>query len=197
MPCHALTMLSFRAIGVLLAVWAAWCLGSAASTSWESAPNSMASVAGSASAAKFDPYADNGGTVVALAGEDFCLIAADSRLSDAYCIRSRQASRLTELCDRMCFVGSGCWADIRELAQSLTADIDRYEWENDLPMPTLALAHFLSDKLYRRRFFPYFSFCTLAGLDDEGSHQRTTGGASISRQAAYCILILRLFLAQI
>ena len=33
-------------------------------------------------AAKFDPYADNGGTVAGLCGDMYTIIAADTRLSD-------------------------------------------------------------------------------------------------------------------
>jgi 20S proteasome alpha/beta subunit len=43
---------------------------------------------------KFDPYVDNGGTVVGLACKEFCLVAADSRLSEQYFIRSRSLSRI-------------------------------------------------------------------------------------------------------
>ena len=43
---------------------------------------------------KFDPYVDNGGTVLGIAGYDFCLIASDTRLSEGYIIRSRNTSRI-------------------------------------------------------------------------------------------------------
>jgi len=42
----------------------------------------------------FQPYADNGGTVVGISGPDYCVLAADSRLSDKYMIHSRDFSRL-------------------------------------------------------------------------------------------------------
>ncbi len=48
-------------------------------------------------ARKFDPYADNGGTIVAIAGSDYCLVAADTRLSDSYTIKSRDQSRIFEV----------------------------------------------------------------------------------------------------
>lgn len=47
--------------------------------------------------AKFDPYADNGGGIVGLAGPDYCLIAADTRLSENYMIRSRLTSRIYQV----------------------------------------------------------------------------------------------------
>lgn len=41
---------------------------------------------------KFDPYVDNGKTVVGLAGKGFCILASDTRLSEQYSIRSRNTS---------------------------------------------------------------------------------------------------------
>lgn len=43
---------------------------------------------------EFDPYADNSGTTVGLAGKDYCIIAADTRLSDSYMIRSRNQTKI-------------------------------------------------------------------------------------------------------
>lgn len=43
---------------------------------------------------QFDPYADNGGTVLGICGKDFCLIAADTRLSNKYVIQSRKIPRI-------------------------------------------------------------------------------------------------------
>jgi hypothetical protein len=45
----------------------------------------------------FEPYADNGGTVVAIAGSDYYLIAADTRLCDGYTIRSRNTPRIFQV----------------------------------------------------------------------------------------------------
>ena len=47
---------------------------------------------------EFDPYVDNGGTVVAIAGKDYCIIAADTRLSEGYIIRSRNTTRIFQVC---------------------------------------------------------------------------------------------------
>jgi 20S proteasome subunit beta 6 len=47
--------------------------------------------------AKFDPYAENGGTVVGYAGRDFVILAADTRLSDQYLIKARSIERIFEV----------------------------------------------------------------------------------------------------
>jgi hypothetical protein len=62
-----------------------------------------------------DMVEDNGGTVVAVAGPDYCIVAADTRLSSDYRIRTRNVSRLIEI-SPCTFVGmAGSWADVTTL----------------------------------------------------------------------------------
>ena len=70
---------------------------------------------------KFNPYSDNGGTVVCIAGKDYCVIAADTRLSDQYMIRSRKVSRIFSIEDGVVLTGSGCWSDLVALSKDLQA----------------------------------------------------------------------------
>ncbi|KAJ8974158.1 hypothetical protein NQ317_005806 [Molorchus minor] len=46
---------------------------------------------------QFSPYADNGGSVVAIAGEDFVVIGADTRLSAGFSIYTRNQNKLFQL----------------------------------------------------------------------------------------------------
>jgi hypothetical protein len=45
----------------------------------------------------FDPYAENGGTILAISGADFCIIAGDTRQSEGYDIQTRYAPRVFKL----------------------------------------------------------------------------------------------------
>jgi 20S proteasome subunit beta 6 len=47
---------------------------------------------------RFDPYQDNGGSILAIAGADFTVIAGDTRQSLDYNIQTRYARKVWQLC---------------------------------------------------------------------------------------------------
>jgi hypothetical protein len=46
---------------------------------------------------QFNPYAENGGTILAIAGADFAVIAGDTRQSEGYSIQTRYAPKVFRL----------------------------------------------------------------------------------------------------
>jgi hypothetical protein len=46
---------------------------------------------------RFNPYSENGGTILAIAGEDFSVIAGDTRQSEGYNIQTRFAPKVFRL----------------------------------------------------------------------------------------------------
>lgn len=48
--------------------------------------------------ASFNPYADNGGTILAIAGLDFAVVAGDTRQTEGYSIQTRYAPKVFRLC---------------------------------------------------------------------------------------------------
>jgi hypothetical protein len=46
---------------------------------------------------QFNPYTDNGGTILAIAGADFSVIAGDTRQSEGYNIQTRYAPKVFRL----------------------------------------------------------------------------------------------------
>nr|QBH72803.1 proteasome subunit beta type [Carausius morosus] len=119
-------------------------------------------------AASFNPYAENGGSIVAIAGDDYAVIASDTRLSAGFSVYTREQSKLFKLSDMTVLGATGCWCDTLTLTRILEARMHMYLHEHQKCMSTAAVAQMLSTMLYYKRFFPYYVANILAGLDDEG-----------------------------
>jgi len=116
----------------------------------------------------FSPYVNNGGTTLGVAGKDFCVIAADTRLSDGFSILSRTTPKILQLTDKCVLASSGMKADIETLHKNLLARLEMYKHQIGKSMSTPAIAQMLSNTLYYKRFFPYYTFNVLGGIDDKG-----------------------------
>ncbi|KAI9593647.1 nucleophile aminohydrolase [Syncephalis fuscata] len=129
---------------------------------------------------RFDPYADNGGTILAVAGADFCVVAGDTRQSEGYSINSRYAPKVFKMQvvnsnnsnntsnNSSILANSGFHADGLMLAKQLNQRIEWYHHAHEKEMSTKAFAQMLSSTLYGKRFFPYYTFCIVGGLDADG-----------------------------
>ncbi|TXG62703.1 hypothetical protein EZV62_009697 [Acer yangbiense] len=166
-------------------------------------------------AANWSPYDNNGGSCVAIAGIDYCVIAADTRMSTGYSILTREYSKICKLADKSLMASSGFQADVKALQKFLAArhlvgsclfyfklfddvivvgnnlgkslpiinigtdaihislysvflEKQIYQHQHNKQMSCPAMAQLLSNTLYYKRFFPYYSFNVLGGLDTEG-----------------------------
>lgn len=118
--------------------------------------------------ARFNPYSDNGGSVLAIGGDDFCVIGADTRLSSGFQINTRNQEKLFQLSGTTILGCAGCWCDTLSLTRVLSARMQMYKHEHLKDISTPAAAQMLSTILYYKRFFPYYISNVLAGLDEEG-----------------------------
>lgn len=118
--------------------------------------------------AQFNPYSYNGGTVLAVAGENFSVIASDTRLSEGFSIHTRDNPKTYKLTDTTVLGACGFHGDVLTLTKVLDARLKIYEQDHHKKMTTSAVAAMLSTMLYHRRFFPYYVYNIVAGLDDEG-----------------------------
>ncbi|XP_055608274.1 proteasome subunit beta type-1 [Uranotaenia lowii] len=117
---------------------------------------------------QFYPYESNGGSVVAIAGDDFAVIGADTRLSVGYSILTRQQNKLFRMSERTVLASTGCWCDTLALTSLVKVRMQMYKDQHQKNMSTPAVAQMLSILMYNRRFFPYYVSNVLAGLDEEG-----------------------------
>jgi len=117
----------------------------------------------------FSPYTDNGGSIVAIGGPGFAIIASDTRLTSGFAIYTRDQGKLHSLTNSAVLGASGCWCDVLSLTRLIQARMKLYKHEHQKDMRPGALAQMLSTMLYGRRFFPYYVSNVIAGLDEQGN----------------------------
>ncbi|CDO63061.1 proteasome subunit beta type-1, putative [Plasmodium reichenowi] len=112
------------------------------------------------------PYIDNGGTVIGLTGKDYVILAADTRLSLSYSIYTRFCPKISKLTDKCIIGSSGMQSDIKTLHSLLQKKIQLFVLEHSHYPDIHVIARLLCVILYSRRFFPYYAFNILAGVDE-------------------------------
>merc|ERR1719359_2486617 len=117
---------------------------------------------------RWSPYQDNGGTCLGVAGESYAVMVADTRLSSGYRIHTRDCSKATQLTDKCVIASCGMKSDAITLHRHLKARIVMYEHKHRRQPSVVAIAQMLSTMLYYKRFFPYYTFNVLVGIDDDG-----------------------------
>ncbi|OMJ86105.1 hypothetical protein SteCoe_12463 [Stentor coeruleus] len=117
---------------------------------------------------RFNPYNDNGGTVVAVAQGSRVVIGGDTRISNGYNILSRNYNKVTQLTSTTFIATSGQVTDAQALHKLLLAKVALYKHQHGNEPSLRALSKLLCVTLYSRRFFPYYTFNLLCGVDDDG-----------------------------
>lgn len=117
---------------------------------------------------RFSPYTDNGGTCLAVGGKDYAVLVADTRMSQGYSIHTRNGSKISQLTKTCAIASCGMQADAVTLHRVLKIRIRMFEHNHGKEPSTTAIAQMLSTILYYKRFFPYYTFNVIAGVDSEG-----------------------------
>lgn len=106
---------------------------------------------------RFSPYQENHGSVVAIAGKDFAVIASDTRLTgNGYTILTRDQPKLFNLSQSTVLGSTGCWCDVLTFSKLVEARMKIYKNTHGRTMNTPATAQMVSTMLYSKRFFPYY-----------------------------------------
>ncbi|BGP43646.1 Proteasome subunit beta type-6 [Rhodotorula kratochvilovae] len=118
---------------------------------------------------QFNPYADNGGSILAISSSKFAVIAGDTRQSSGYSIETRTARRVFQLTPDAAIAVQGFMGDAMAFVKRLK---QRLEWyghtHNEVPS-LKSIARLVQTMLYGKRFFPYYSYVILAGIDRDGT----------------------------
>jgi len=116
----------------------------------------------------FQPYVNNGGDIVAIAGQDYVAIACDTRLKKGYEIMSRDQSKLFKINDRVILGSGGCWCDVVTFSRILEMRAKMYRYDHNQELSCQSAAQLVQTMLYNRRFFPYYVNNVVAGIDENG-----------------------------
>lgn len=95
-------------------------------------------------------------------------MASDTRLGLGYSIPSRKVSRILKMTDKVVLASSGMQADMMTLHKTLRMRLVKYQQNHQKDMSLTAASQMLSNMLYTRRFFPYYTFNVLGGIDEKG-----------------------------
>ncbi|KAJ3486727.1 hypothetical protein NLI96_g4014 [Meripilus lineatus] len=118
----------------------------------------------------FNPYTENGGTILAIAGADFSVIAGDTRQSEGYSIQTRYAPKVFRLTDRAVLAVNGFAADGNMFVKKVKQRLEWYRHAHAKDMPLRAIARLIQTMLYAQRFFPYYVYNILGGIEEDGKY---------------------------
>ncbi|KAJ7659853.1 20S proteasome subunit [Mycena rosella] len=118
---------------------------------------------------QFNPYSENGGTILAIAGASFSVIAGDTRQTEGYNIQTRYAPKVFRLTDKAVLATNGFAADGNMFVKKVRQRLEWYRHAHAKDMSLQAIAHLIQTMLYQRRFFPFYVYNILGGIEDDGS----------------------------
>ncbi|GAA6013410.1 hypothetical protein JCM10207_008834 [Rhodosporidiobolus poonsookiae] len=118
---------------------------------------------------QFSPYADNGGSILAISSSKFAVIAGDTRQSSGYNIETRTARRVFQLTPDSAIAVQGFMGDATNLVKRLKQRLEWYHHTHNEVPSLKSIARLVQTMLYGKRFFPYYTYVILAGIDRDGT----------------------------
>ncbi|KAG4300973.1 hypothetical protein PCK1_002672 [Pneumocystis canis] len=117
---------------------------------------------------EFNVYDDNGGLLMAISGENYVILAGDTRQVRGYTIQSRYQPRIYDMGDNLMVSACGFSGDCNDVIHVLRKRIMFYHNKYHRKLSVQSAARLMHVILYGRRFFPYYSYIVMAGLDKNG-----------------------------
>mmetsp|Transcript_19373 Transcript_19373/g.30280 ORF Transcript_19373/g.30280 Transcript_19373/m.30280 type:complete len:252 (-) Transcript_19373:3661-4416(-) len=115
----------------------------------------------------FNPYQDNSGTIISISLGDYLIVASDTRFTMGYSIPDRSLNRIIKISDQIVLATAGMQSDIIALQDTIKERVELEFIGANINYTVEYCANFLSTILYSRRFFPYYTFNLLSGLNSE------------------------------
>jgi len=118
---------------------------------------------------QWNPYSFEGGTISGIAGDDFVVVASDTRMSYfESAVLTRDCKKLHILNNYSVIGGCMFYGDMLQLIRLLQSRMMSYTFNYRETMKADTIAELLSRSLYQRRFFPYYAWNLVGGIDSKG-----------------------------
>ncbi|KAJ7644791.1 proteasome subunit [Roridomyces roridus] len=112
----------------------------------------------------------NGGTILAVAGSGFSVVAGDIlRQSNGYTAQAPTAPKVFRLTDKAVLATNGFASDGNMFVKKVRQRLEWYRHAHSQDMSLHAIARLIQSMLYQRRFFPFYVSNILGGIEDDGS----------------------------
>lgn len=109
-----------------------------------------------------------GATTIGIICKDGVVLASEKRVSYGYTVMSKAGKKIFKIIDHIGAACAGLVADMQILTRQVSAYAKLFELNNGRRISVKAAAKTMSNLLFQRRFFPYFTQTIVGGVDDEG-----------------------------
>lgn len=111
-----------------------------------------------------------GTTTVGVVCKDGVLLASESKATMGYMVVNKDVQKVFQIDDKMGMTIAGMVSDAQQLINIMKAEISLYKLNTGEEMKISAAAHLLSQVMYSRRMFPYYTQIIVGGVDSKGYH---------------------------
>ena len=109
-----------------------------------------------------------GATTIGIVCKNGVILASEKRVSYGYTVMSKAGKKVFKIVDHVGAACAGLIADMQILTRQVSAYAKLFELSNGRRISVKAVAKTMSNLLFPRRFFPYFTQTIVGGVDDEG-----------------------------
>ena len=109
-----------------------------------------------------------GATTIGIICKGGVVLASEKRVSYGYTVMSKTGKKVFKIIDHIGAACAGLIADMQILTRQVSAYAKLFELNNGRRISVKAAAKTMSNLLFQRKFFPYFTQTIIGGVDDEG-----------------------------
>ena len=111
-----------------------------------------------------------GTTTIGLVCKDGVVLATERRATAGTFISNKQTQKLFKIDENIGITIAGLVGDAQVLARYLKAEVSLYRLRRSAPLTAEGAATLLANILSGNRYYPYYAWLILGGVDAKGSH---------------------------